>query len=89
MCKQLEKIKLDLETLGQISKIANAGYISKIEAKLPIQISMKCVCNPGYAGNGVICGSDSDSDGFPDIGLNCNEPSFLMDNCPDFPNSGH
>ena len=48
-----------------------------------------CKCNPGYAGNGVICGSDSDSDGFPDIGLNCNEPSCLMDNCPDFPNSGH
>ena len=37
--KQLEKIKLDLETLGQVSEIANAGYIGKIEAKLPIQIS--------------------------------------------------
>ena len=37
--EQLEKIKLDLETLGQISEIANAGYISKIEAKLPIAIS--------------------------------------------------
>ena len=39
--EQLEKIKLDLEILGQISEIANAGYISKIEAKLPIQISTK------------------------------------------------
>ena len=37
--EQLEKIKLDLETLGQISEIANAGYISKIEARLPIAIS--------------------------------------------------
>ena len=37
--EQLEKIKLDLETLEQISEIAYAGYISKIEAKLPIQIS--------------------------------------------------
>ena len=37
--EQLEKIKLDLETLGKISEIANAGYISKIEAKLPIAIS--------------------------------------------------
>ena len=35
----LEKIKLDLETLGQVSEIANAGYIGKIEAKIPIQIS--------------------------------------------------
>ena len=37
----MEKIKLDLETLGSISEIANAGYIGKIEAKLPIQISTK------------------------------------------------
>ena len=37
--EQLEKIRLDPETLGQIYEISNAGYISKIEAKLPIQIS--------------------------------------------------
>ena len=35
----MEKIKLDLKTLGQISEIANAGYISKIESRLPIAIS--------------------------------------------------
>ena len=45
-----------------------------------------CVCNPGYAGNGEICGSDSDSDGFPDVDLNCPEPSCQKDNCPDIPN---
>ena len=38
--EQLEKIKLDLETLGQVSEIADTGYIGKIEGKLPIQISM-------------------------------------------------
>ena len=37
--EQLEKIKLDLETLGQISEVANAGYISKIESRLPFCIS--------------------------------------------------
>ena len=36
--EQLEKIEIDLETLGQIPKIANTGYISKIEAKLSIAI---------------------------------------------------
>ena len=38
--EQLEKVKLDLETLGQISEIANAGYIGKIEDKLPQLISI-------------------------------------------------
>ena len=36
---QLKYIKLDLKILGQIPKIADTGYISKIEAKLPITIS--------------------------------------------------
>ena len=43
---------------------------------------------PGYAGNGVICGPDTDSDGIPDNALNCSEPSCKKDNCPNFPNSG-
>ena len=37
--EQLEKIKLDLETLDQISEVANSGYIGKIEARLPFCIS--------------------------------------------------
>ena len=37
--EQLEKIKLDLETLDQISEVANAGYIGKIESRLPFCIS--------------------------------------------------
>ena len=37
--EQLEKVKLELETLGQISEIANAGSIGKIEDKLPQLIS--------------------------------------------------
>ena len=37
--EQLEKIKLDLETLDQILEVANSGYISKIEARLPFCIS--------------------------------------------------
>lgn len=30
-------------------------------------------CNgPTYVGNGIVCGLDSDYDGFPDVGLDCN-----------------
>jgi syndecan 4 len=47
-----------------------------------------CVCNPGYTGNGLLCGIDTDSDGYPDLDLDCNDPSCHQDNCPNFPNSG-
>ena len=47
-----------------------------------------CGCNPGFAGNGLLCGLDTDSDGFPDAELACAEPSCAKDNCPNFPNSG-
>ena len=48
--EKLQKVKLDLESLSLSSEIANAGYISKIEAKLPINISTdwwKLVGDPG------------------------------------------
>ena len=47
-----------------------------------------CVCNPGFAGNGQLCGLDTDSDGYPDEDLNCPEAPCHQDNCPNFPNSG-
>ena len=47
-----------------------------------------CFCNPGYAGNGLLCGIDTDSDGFPDLDLDCTAASCHHDNCPNFPNSG-
>ena len=30
-------------------------------------------CKPGYAGNGELCGVDSDNDGLPDTGLSCTD----------------
>ena len=31
-------------------------------------------CNsPTFAGDGTVCALDSDSDGFPDVGLDCNK----------------
>ncbi|XP_065911114.1 adhesion G protein-coupled receptor L3-like [Dysidea avara] len=43
-----------------------------------------CACNtPTFVGDGHVCGLDSDSDGFPDVGLDCDEPSCIQDICPD------
>jgi len=47
-----------------------------------------CTCKGGFAGNGKLCGRDSDSDGIPDDELQCNERMCRKDNCRTVPNSG-
>uniref|UniRef100_A0A671N4V6 Thrombospondin-3b-like n=1 Tax=Sinocyclocheilus anshuiensis TaxID=1608454 RepID=A0A671N4V6_9TELE len=51
---------------------------------------ISCVCNIGWAGNGNICGPDSDIDGYPDGPLPCidNDKHCRADNCANTPNSG-
>ncbi|KAM9688457.1 cartilage oligomeric matrix protein [Trichechus inunguis] len=50
--------------------------------------SRSCVCAVGWAGNGLLCGRDSDLDGFPDEKLRCSERQCRKDNCVTVPNSG-
>ncbi|XP_051791014.1 cartilage oligomeric matrix protein [Erpetoichthys calabaricus] len=50
--------------------------------------STTCVCVPGWAGNGFICGPDIDIDGIPDERLSCPENNCQKDNCLTVPNSG-
>ncbi|XP_046970166.1 cartilage oligomeric matrix protein isoform X2 [Vanessa cardui] len=49
---------------------------------------LNCVCATGWAGNGTVCGPDSDLDGYPDHQLPCNEQHCKADNCPQVSNSG-
>ncbi|KAM8961931.1 thrombospondin-4 isoform 1-T1 [Pelodytes ibericus] len=47
-----------------------------------------CVCSVGWAGNGYICGKDTDIDGYPDEALQCVDKVCRKDNCKYVPNSG-
>ncbi|XP_055386338.1 cartilage oligomeric matrix protein-like [Condylostylus longicornis] len=48
----------------------------------------QCKCKAGWAGNGFVCGFDTDLDGWPDENLSCNELNCKADNCIAIPNSG-
>ncbi|XP_074834409.1 cartilage oligomeric matrix protein [Carettochelys insculpta] len=50
--------------------------------------TISCVCIVGWAGNGYICGRDTDIDGFPDEKLRCTDRKCRKDNCVSVPNSG-
>ncbi|XP_029165591.1 cartilage oligomeric matrix protein [Nylanderia fulva] len=47
-----------------------------------------CKCRVGWAGNGFMCGPDSDSDGIPDTALRCHDNRCHADNCQTVPNTG-
>lgn len=55
--------------------------------------SLNFTCNlicfqTGWAGNGTVCGQDTDLDGYPDHQQPCNERQCTADNCRDVSNSG-
>ncbi|XP_075871225.1 thrombospondin-4a [Nelusetta ayraudi] len=58
------------------------------ECVLQMDGTVACFCGVGLAGNGYMCGKDTDIDGKPDIELACSESSCRQDNCVFVPNSG-
>ncbi|KAG7477060.1 hypothetical protein MATL_G00089220 [Megalops atlanticus] len=58
------------------------------ECKVERDGSISCVCGIGWAGNGYLCGKDTDIDGYPDEKLKCKDPNCKRDNCIYVPNSG-
>ncbi|XP_042612622.1 thrombospondin-4-B-like [Cyprinus carpio] len=50
--------------------------------------SISCLCKVGWAGNGYVCGKDTDIDAYPDIKLQCRDGTCKKDNCMFVPNSG-
>ncbi|CAK6970528.1 thrombospondin-4a [Scomber scombrus] len=50
--------------------------------------SITCVCGVGWAGDGYVCGVDTDIDAHPDNNLQCKGSNCKKDNCVFVPNSG-
>jgi len=85
-CKAIAEVNIGGETLKPCSKHKcnpDADCIEGDEGKIP-----DCKCKNGYAGNGIVCGTDIDADGIPDEELNCEERQCRKDNCKYFPNTG-
>uniref|UniRef100_A0A8C1MR48 Thrombospondin 4a n=1 Tax=Cyprinus carpio TaxID=7962 RepID=A0A8C1MR48_CYPCA len=51
-------------------------------------IRISCHSLFGWAGNGYVCGKDTDIDAYPDIKLQCRDGTCKKDNCMFVPNSG-
>lgn len=46
-------------------------YAKCVYLGLASEVLFRCVCAVGFAGDGFLCGEDSDLDGWPNNGLPC------------------
>ena len=84
-------IKVPLTTLPITKKCPDIkcdAHATWVSATPPV--CGQCVCSPGWAGPGTLCGQDEDSDGVSDKELACDNtiPACRLDNCVGVPNSG-
>ncbi|KAM6965183.1 thrombospondin-4a [Aplochiton taeniatus] len=61
---------------------------AKAECVVERDGSISCMCGVGWAGNGYVCGKDTDIDDYPDSKLGCSNNNCNKDNCVFVPNSG-
>ena len=77
----------------RVAGIACPKMVCDINASLKISSQFpcgKCICSPGWAGPGSLCGEDTDADGVSDEKLDCqtDKDQCAIDNCIGIPNSG-
>uniref|UniRef100_A0A8V1AFJ0 Cartilage oligomeric matrix protein n=1 Tax=Gallus gallus TaxID=9031 RepID=A0A8V1AFJ0_CHICK len=77
---------------SQTGRLCPNGQVSPCHEKAQCIVerdgSISCACLVGWAGNGYICGKDTDIDGVPDEKLRCSDKKCRKDNCMTVPNSG-
>uniref|UniRef100_A0A8C2TJL6 Cartilage oligomeric matrix protein n=1 Tax=Coturnix japonica TaxID=93934 RepID=A0A8C2TJL6_COTJA len=77
---------------SQTGRLCPNGEVSPCHEKAQCIVerdgSISCACLVGWAGNGYVCGKDTDIDGVPDEKLRCSDKKCRKDNCMTVPNSG-
>ncbi|XP_050965787.1 thrombospondin-4a [Labeo rohita] len=81
-----------LDTAAQTERLCGNGQPNPCDINAECVVerdgSISCVCQVGWAGNGYVCGKDTDIDAYPDSVLKCRDGTCKKDNCKFVPNSG-
>ena len=72
-------------SVGCCQPLCHSQAVLKISDQHPCG---ECICVPGWAGPGTLCGPDNDADGWSDVQLECQDSKCGKDNCVGKPNSG-
>ncbi|XP_062873499.1 thrombospondin-4a [Trichomycterus rosablanca] len=81
-----------LEPAALSKRLCGNGQPNPCDANAQCKVerdgSISCECNIGWAGDGYVCGKDTDIDAYPDRKLQCQDANCKKDNCMYVPNSG-
>ncbi|XP_026994206.2 thrombospondin-4a [Tachysurus fulvidraco] len=91
-CKQISDPGPGLDPAGLSNRLCGNGQRNPCDLNAECIVerdgSLSCSCNIGWAGNGYVCGKDTDIDAYPDRKLPCQDTFCKKDNCMFVPNSG-